>query len=156
MNITATLIGQIVAFVLLIWFVNKFLWGPLSGIMNARQTRIADGLAAGEKGKHELELAEKRAKESLHEAKVKAGEILAQAEKRANEIVDEAKDKAREEGQRIISAANAEIEQEANRAREQIREHVASLAVEAASKILAREVDSKVQEKLIKDLATQV
>ena len=156
MNITATLLAQIVAFALLIWFVNKFLWGPLSTMMADRQKRIADGLAAGEKGKHELELAEKRAKESLHDAKIQAGEIIAQAEKRANEIVEESKDKAREEGDRILTAAKAEIEQEANRAKEQIREQVASIAVAAAGKILEKEVDAKAHDKLIKDLATQI
>ena len=156
MNINATLIGQIIAFVLLIWFVNKFLWGPLSAMMAERQKRIADGLAASEKGKHDLALAEKRATESLHEAKAKAGEIISQAEKRAAEIVDEAKDKAREEGERIVAAANAEIQQEANRAKEEIRGQVASIAVAAASKIISREIDAGAHEKLIKDLATQI
>ena len=66
MNITVTLIPQMIAFILLIWFVNKVLWGPLSQMMEARQKRIADGLAAAEKGKHEQELAEQRAKENEH------------------------------------------------------------------------------------------
>lgn len=156
MNITATLIAQIIAFVLLIWFVNKYLWGPLSGMMADRQKRIADGLAAAEKGKHELELAEKRVKDSLVGAKTQASEILAQAEKRASEIVEEAKDKAREEGDRILAAANAEIEQEVNRAKESIRAKVAEISVAAAGKILAKEIDAKAHDKLIKDLATQI
>ncbi len=156
MNINATLIGQIIAFVLLIWFVNKFLWGPMSGMMAARQKRIADGLSAAEKGKHELELAEKRATGALKEAKVQAAEILAQADKRASEIVEEAKDKAREEGDRILAAATAEIEQEANRAKEEIRSKVAEISVAAAAKIIGREVDAKAHDKLIKDLATQI
>jgi len=155
-NITATLIAQIIAFVALIWFVNKFLWGPMSTLMADRQKRIADGLSAAEKGKHELELAEKRASEALKEAKSQAAEILAQAERRASEIVEEAKDKAREEGDRIITAANAEIEQEANRAKEEIRSKVAEISVAAAAKIIGREVDAKAHEKLITDLATQI
>ncbi len=156
MNITATLLAQIVAFVLLIWFVNKFLWGPLNGMLEARQKRIADGLAAAEKGKHELEMAEKRAKDSLKGAKTQASEILAQAEKRANEIVEESKSKAREEGDRILAAATAEIEQEVNRAKEEIRSKVAEISVAAAGKILSKEIDVKAHEKLIKDLATQI
>ena len=156
MNITATLLAQIIAFVALIWFVNKFLWGPLNGMMEERQKRIADGLAAGEKGKKELELAEKRATDSLKGAKTQAAEILAQAEKRASEIVEEAKNKAREEGDRIVAAASAEIEQEANRAREEIRGKVAEISVAAASKILAKEIDASAHDKLIKDLASQV
>jgi len=155
-NITATLIAQIIAFVALIWFVNKFLWGPMSTLMADRQKRIADGLSAAEKGKHELELAEKRATDALKEAKSQASEILVQAEKRGTEIIEEAKDKARQEGDRIITAANAEIEQEANRAKEEIRGKVAEISVAAAAKIIGREVDAKAHEKLIKDLATQI
>lgn len=156
MNITATLIGQIIAFVLLIWFVNKFLWGPLSGMLADRQRRIADGLAAAEKGKHELELAEKRVQDELKQAKARAAEILAQAEKRASEIVEEAKGHAREEGQRILAAANAEIQQEATRAKEQIREQVGAIAVAAAGKILKREIDANTHAQLINELATQI
>jgi F-type H+-transporting ATPase subunit b len=155
-NITATLLAQIIAFVALIWFVNKFLWGPLSGMLEARQKRIADGLAAAEKGKHELEMAEKRATDALKDAKAQAAEILTQAEKRSSEIVEEAKAKAREEGERIVAAANAEIEQEVNRAKEEIRGQVAEVSVAAAAKIIGHEIDAKAHDKLIKDLATQI
>ena len=156
MNITATLLAQIVAFVALIWFVNKFLWDPMNSLLEARQKRIADGLAAGEKGKHELELAEKRATDALKDAKSQAAEILAQADKRGTEIVEEAKGKAREEGDRILAAATAEIEQEVNRAKEEIRGKVAEISVAAAAKIIGHEVDAKTHDKLIKDLANQI
>ena len=156
MNITVTLFGQIAAFVLLIWFVNKVLWGPLNNLLAERQKKIADGLAAAEKGKHELELSEKRAKEAMHEAKTQAAEILAHAEKRANEIVEEAKNNARNEGERIITAAHAEIEQEVNRAKEQLRGQVAAIAISGASKILSREIDANAHNDLLKDLATQI
>lgn len=156
MNITITLVAQIVAFVLLIWFVNKVLWGPLSGIMNDRQKRIADGLAAAEKGKHEQELAEQRAKEALKESKAQASEIVAQAQKRASEIVEEAKDNARGEADRIIAAAHAEIEREANQAKEQLRSQVASVALAGAEKILKREIDAKGHDDMLSDLAAKI
>ncbi len=156
MNITATLFGQIIAFVLLIWFVNRLLWGPMSKMLEDRQKRIADGLAAGEKGRHELELAEKRAKESLHEAKAKASEIIAQAEKRASEIVEEAKGEARAEADRIKAQASAELDQQVNRAKEALRAQVSSIAVAGASKILKKEIDAKTHESLLKDLVAQI
>lgn len=156
MNITVTLFAQIIAFALLIWFVNKVMWGPLSGLMEARQKRIADGLAAAEKGKHEQELAEKRAKEVLHEAKQQAAEIIAQSQKRASEIVEEAKGSARTEGERILTAAHAEIDREVNQAREVLRKQLASLAVAGAEKVLKREIDAKAHETLLNDLATQI
>lgn len=156
MNITITLIAQMIAFILLIWFVNKVLWGPLSALMEARQKRIADGLAAAEKGKHEQEQAEERAKETLREAKEQASEVLAQAQKRASEIVEEAKENARDEGQRIIAAANAEIEREVNTARETLRTQVASVAVAGAERVLRREIDAKAHAEVLDDLATQI
>lgn len=156
MNITATLIAQMIAFVLLIWFVNKVLWGPMSAMLAERQKRIADGLAAAEKGKHDLELAEKRAKEELQAAKSKAAEIMAQAEKRANAIVDEARVNARAEGDRQLAAAQAEIERETNRAKEQLRGQVASVAMAGAARILKREIDAKSHGEVLNDVIAQI
>jgi F-type H+-transporting ATPase subunit b len=156
MNVTATLIGQMVAFGILVWFVNRFLWGPLTNLMEERKKRVADGLAAAERGKHERELAEKRAKEILSEAKEKAAEIIAQAQKRADVIIEEAKESARTEGERLKVAANAEIQQEMNRAREDLRAQVVSIAVAGASKILKRELDEQANETLVKELVAQI
>ncbi len=156
MNITVTLFAQMIAFVLLIWFVNKVMWGPLSGLMEARQKRIADGLAAAEKGKHEEELAKKKALEVLKEAKDQASDIVAQGQKRASEIVEEAKDTARVEGERIVTAANAEIEREINQAREALRAQVASIAVAGAEKVLRREIDAKSHDALLNELAAEI
>lgn len=156
MNITVSLFGQMAAFVLLIWFVNKVLWGPMNNLLGERQKRIADGLAAAEKGKHELELSEKRAKEDLQKAKAQAAEIIAQAEKRASEIVEESKSEARTEGDRLRSAAQAEIDLEINRAKEQLRAQVAAIAAAGAGKILSREIDEKAHADLLKDLVAQI
>jgi F-type H+-transporting ATPase subunit b len=155
-NITVTLLAQMIAFGLLIWFVNKVMWGPLSGIMEARQKRIADGLAAAEKGKHEEELAKKKAVDVIKEAKVQAADIVAQGQKRASEIVEEAKETARTEGARIITAANADIDREINQAREVLRVQVASIAVAGAEKVLKREIDPKSHDALLNDLAAEI
>lgn len=156
MNITVTLLAQVVAFILLIWFVNKVLWKPMMGLLDARQKRIADGLAAADKGKKEQELAEKRAVETLTDAKRQATEIISQAQKRANEIVEEAKTNARAEADRIVTAANAEVEQEVNRARETLRKEVASIALAGASKILKREVDAKTHATILNEMAANI
>ena len=156
MNINVTLFAQVVAFVLLIWFINKLLWKPMMGMMEARQKRIADGLAAAEKGKKEQELAEQHAKDVLKDAKSQAAEIVAQANKRGNEIVEEAKVSAKAEADRIVTAANAEIEQEVNRAKEHLRKEVSAIALEGASKIIKREVDAGTHAKVLDELAAKI
>lgn len=156
MNINLTLIGQSITFALFVWFCMRFVWPPIMAALDARKTKIADGLAAAEKGQHEEELAKQRATEILKTAKDEAGDILAGAQKRASEIVEEAKDTARTEAERIVHSANAEIEQEVNRAREELRGKVVSLAVAGAGKVLKREVDAKANEDLLKDLVSQL
>lgn len=143
MNINFTLISQAVAFSVFIWFTVKFVWPPLLRAIEERQKTIADGLAAGERGRHELELASQRSSDVLKEAKQRASEIILQAEKRASEIVEESKRTAKEEGDRIILGAKADIEHEVFSAKEELRQHVAELAVAGAAKILRREVDAK-------------
>jgi F-type H+-transporting ATPase subunit b len=156
MNINATLIAQFIMFVLFVAFCMKFVWPPIVAALENRRKQIADGLAAAERGKHDMELAAKRAAEVLREAKDKASEIVANAEKRGAEIVEEEKNKAKQEAERIITGAKAEIEQEVFRAREQLRTQVSAVALAGAGKILGREVDAKAHNDLLEKLVTEI
>lgn len=156
MNINFTLVSQAIAFSIFIWFATKFVWPYLLRAIEERQQKIADGLAAGERGKKELELASQRSSEVLKEAKQRAGEIIIQAEKRASDIVEEAKKNARVEGEKIIAGAKAEVEHEIFSARESLRQQVAGLAVQGASKILHREVNAKVHADLLASIETEL
>lgn len=142
MEFNVSLLGQAITFAILVWFTMKFVWPPLTNMMDERAKRIADGLAAAERGKQDLEAAEKRVADELNKARQQATEIVMAAEKRAAQIVDEAKDDARTEGARIVAEAKSEVEQEVLRAKEVLRAHVADLAVSGAEKILRREIDS--------------
>jgi len=141
-SINATLIGQMIWFALFIWITMKYVWPPLQKAMADRQQLIADGLAAGERGKHDLELASKRSADTIREAKEKAAAIFAEAEKRGVQMVEEAKDTARAEAQKVYDAKLAELAQDAERARAALRDRVAELAVAGAEKILRREVNA--------------
>lgn len=156
MNINATLIGQFITFFVFVWFCMKFVWPPIMQALHARQKRIADGLAAAERGVHEQTLAEQRAKDLLVEAKGQSVEIINLAQKRASEIVEEAKGDARAEGERLLTAARAEIEQEVNRAKERLRAQVAIIVVTGAEKVLGREIDAQAHAGMLNELAGQI
>lgn len=156
MNINFTLISQAVAFSVFIWFTIKFVWPPLLRAIEERQKQIADGLAAGERGKKELELASQKSSEALKDAKQRATEIITQAEKRAAEIIEEAKDNAKVEGERILTGAKAEIDHEVFAAKEVLRRQIAELALAGASKILRREVDAKVHADLLASIEEEL
>ncbi len=156
MNINVTLFGQMLSFAVFVWFTMKYVWPPLVTAMDERKAKIAEGLAAAERGQHEQELAEKRAKETLIEAKQQAAEIKAGAEKQAVMIIEEARDKAKEEGGRQLAAAQAEIEQETNKAREALRAKVAELAVMGAEKILRKEINADAHKDIVESVAKQI
>jgi len=156
MNFNATLIGQMIAFAIFVWFCKKFVWPHIIKAMEDRKTRIADGLAAAEKGVHDLELAEKRALEILHEGKDQSQTLIAQAQKRHDEIVEEAKGNARVEGDRILAAARAEIDQERQQAKVELRQEVARLAVLGAEQILMREVNQTAHKEILDRISTNL
>ena len=156
MNITATLFAQAAVFALFIAFTVKFIWPYMLRAIEARQKTIADGLAAAEQGRRSLETSTRQAEAALAQARGRAAEILAQADKRAAQLVDDARNAAKEEGGREMAAAKAEIAQELTRAREQLRDHVASLAVAGAEKILRREVDAKAHADLLDSIKRQL
>lgn len=156
MNINLTLLMQAVAFFAFILFTAKFIWPPLMRAIETRQKEIADGLAAGEEGRHSLVKAEKQIAQMLVDAKTRASDIVAQGEKLKSEADDQARTDAKNEADRILAAAKAEIEQEVHRAKESLRAQVSELAVAGAEKILKREVDAKAHADLLSALQKQL
>jgi F-type H+-transporting ATPase subunit b len=155
-NINATLLGQMITFAVFVWFTMRFVWPLLMQAIEERQAKIADGLAAAEKGRHELELAEVRAKELLRERKQHAAEIVAHAQKRANEIIEEAKISAQTESERILGSARAQISQDLQEARDKLQREVGQLAIAAAEQILMREVDAEAHQEILSKLSVRL
>ncbi|MCB1738950.1 MAG: F0F1 ATP synthase subunit B [Gammaproteobacteria bacterium] len=156
MSINATLLAQMVVFALLIWFTMKFVWPMLLGAMKARESRIAEGLAAAEQGQKDLAEAEARKAEVLKESNEQAQERIANAQRRADEIIEEARAEARAKADKLIEDAMRQIEQERNEARESLRGEVATLAIRGAEQILQREVDAKAHSESLSKLAAQL
>ncbi len=156
MDFNLTFIGQTIAMIVFVWFSMKFIWPPIMNAIEERQTQIADGLAAAERGQQSLDKAKVEADDIVDDARKQATTILDQAHARANEIVSEGKADGVKERERQLAAAVAEVEQEANRAREELRGQVSAIAVASAEKILRREIDAKAHEDILSKLAAEL
>ena len=156
MDLNATIIGQTIAMIVFVWFCMKFVWPLIIDMIEERQTSIADGLAAADKGNRALEEAAVEKAQILDEARGQAREIIDQANTRAGGLVDEARTDAGSEKSRILESAQAEVEQEANRAREELRGQVGALAVAGAEKILQREINAEAHQDLLDKLAAEI
>ncbi len=156
MNLNATLFAQFVVFFILAGFTMKFVWPPLMKVLDERAKRIAEGLAAADRGHHELAVAEKRVQVELAQAREETQKRIVDSERRAAEIVEEAKRHATEEAAGIIEAARHEAAAEAIRLRDQLRNEVAVLAVKGAEQILKREIDAKAHADLLNQLKAEL
>ena len=156
MNFNFTLIGQLLAFILFVWFCMKYVWPPLLGVLEEREKEIADGLNAASEGRRELEEANVKREEILQDAKKEAADLVNQANQRANQLVEDAKTSAQEEAERIKISAQNDVEQSAKRAREELRAEVATLAVAGAEKILNSEIDEKKNSEILDELKKEL
>ena len=156
MSINATLIAQLIVFLILVGFTMKFVWPPIVKALDERAQKISDGLSAADKAKSELASANKRVEAQLSSARNDAAQRLADAERLAQSMVEDAKGRATEEGAKIVAAARAEAQQESLKAREVLRDQVAALAVKGAEQILKREVNPSVHAELLSRLKTEL
>jgi F-type H+-transporting ATPase subunit b len=148
--------AQLVVFLILAGFTMKFVWPPLMKALDERAERIANGLAAADRGKADLAAAEKRVQAEMAGARDEVQKRIVEAEKRAAQIIDAAKLTANEEAARIVAAARADAEQQVTRAREELRAQVAALAVQGATQILQREVNAAAHADLLSKLSTEL
>jgi len=155
-NLNATLFFQMIVFFVLAWFTMRFIWPPLTKAMDDRRQKIADGLAAADKGK--ADLAQAQARINLIEANAKSDNHarMVEAEKQAASIIDQARREAESEKARILAQAQQDAQQEVQRVREALRADVAALAVKGAEQILKREVDANAHAGLLDQLKAQL
>ena len=114
MNVTATLFGQMITFIVFVWFVKAYLWEPLTDAMESRTKKITDGLVAAEQGQKKIEQATIEFSTRIDEAKTKASGIITDAESKSKNIVEEARVSAKEEAKKIAKTSSQQLEQEVN------------------------------------------
>jgi F-type H+-transporting ATPase subunit b len=155
-SFNATFFGQTIAMIVFVWFCMKYIWPYIIGAIDARQKEIAEGLAAGEKGRQDLASAKTEAEKLLAAAREQARGILDQANTRGSELVEAAKAEGEAEKKRRLEAARTEAEVEINKARDELRAQVASIAIAGAERILGREIDAKAHRDLLDQLASDL
>ncbi|MDO4249896.1 MAG: F0F1 ATP synthase subunit B [Moraxella sp.] len=154
--INLTIVGQMIAFAIFVWFCMKFVWPPLIGAINERQRKIEEGLNAADKARADLASAEKKVEEQVANAKTEAAAIIEKANKTANQMIEDAKAQAQIEGERIIAQAHTVLEQETLKTREALRKQVAELAVLGAQKILEDKIDEQKHADMLNQLAAKL
>ena len=156
MDINATFIGQIVVFLIMLWFIAKVVVPMIAKPINERYAKIADGLAAADAGQKQLQEAGASAEQIVREARERARQVEEQAHRRYNETLEAAKQAAQTEGARLLAAAQVEVGNETIRASEQLRREFGTLVVQAAAQLVEHEVDPATHAKLLERLTDDI
>lgn len=156
MSINITLLGEMLTFAVLVWAMVKFVWPPLTKMLEERQEKIAKGLEDARRGEHQLELAKKNISKQLQNVKKQASTILDQANQQATTCIEDGKATAQAERSKILAQAKLNIEQETNKAKKELQTHIVDLVLATTEKVLEQEIDEKSQRKLIDKLIASI
>lgn len=150
------MIVMLIFFIILMFLVSKFAWGPVMDMMKKREDYVANEIETAEKSRAEAEKANKEAVERLNTTKQEAQQIIEDARnaglKQEQDIIESAK----QEAERIKVQAQQEIESEKEKALQALQDKVASLSVLIASKVIEKEISAQDQDELISEYIKEV
>ena len=153
MSINATLILQVLAFGVLIYFVKAFLWGPISKVLEDRQKEIEEGLVAAQKSKLDKAKASEDAMKLIEQSKAQASQIIERANAQSTTIINDAKNQAQMQAEKIKESMQAEFKQSVENTKRQLKVQLSSLVMQGVTKIVQKEVDDKNHKKIIDELS---
>ncbi|KMV32216.1 F0F1 ATP synthase subunit B [Photobacterium swingsii] len=156
MNLNATMLGQALSFVIFVWLCMKYVWPPLTALLDERQRVIAEGLSHTEYAAKELQMAKANGAKLIEDAKQQVSSLVEQGNKRRSQIIEDAKLEAEQEKARIIAAGKTELESERNRIREELRHEMTALVIESAEKLIDRQLDTDANRALVNKIITDL
>jgi len=152
MNINATLIVEMITFLLFVLFVMLVVWPPMIRALEKRRTQIAEGIAAADQGRQALDVATKEGEKIVAEAREKAAGILRAAEQRAQVVLEEAEVNGKKAADAIIADAHHEMENQLKAAKRELYSEIAGLALKAAGQVVMEDLDDEKHHKLVNSL----
>jgi len=152
MNINATLLVEMLTFLLFVWFVMAVIWPPVIRALEKRRTQIAEGIASADQGRQALDVAKKEGEKILAEARTQAAAILRQAEDRAQVVIDSAMGEGKREAEQIIAQAHQELDVQLKTAKRELYNEIAGLALKAAGQVVMEDLDDEKHHKMVNTL----
>jgi F-type H+-transporting ATPase subunit b len=148
---------MLVTFGLLLFILGKYAWGPIMKGIHQREDTIEKALEAANEAKKEMLKLKAGNEQLLREAKDERDALMREARKMRDSLLDEARVKAAEEATRIIENARENIQYEKMAAINDLKNQIASISIEIAEKLIAKELSDKQQqqeltEKLLKEV----
>jgi F-type H+-transporting ATPase subunit b len=155
-DINGTVIVELIAFLVMMAILARYVYPEIVRLAEARQRLIAEQLADAEKSRADAEARLKDAEAKLNDARKTAQTMIEGATKSAEQLRQELKQKAEEESKRLLESARKEIESEREQAIQSVRNEVANLVVSATEKVIGETLDDDKHRQLIEKAIQEV
>lgn len=139
---------QILGFLLLLWGLRKWAWGPLTAQLEARRQRIAGEFAEAERRQKDADALKAKLEQDLRGIEAQARARLQESVAEGQKVAAEIRAQAQKDAQDRLAKAEDEMMREREKAKEILKEQVIALALTAAGKILKQRLDDPAQRKL--------
>ena len=147
----------LLCFLIVLFILKKFAWGPIVKTLHERESGIADSIAAAEKVKEEMKLMQAQNENLLIQAREERTLMLKEAKETKDKIIGEAKEQAKAEAGKIMDDTRLQIERQKNAAMTEVKNEIGKLAVEVAEKILRKQLTGQeAQQGYVQMLADEI
>lgn len=151
-NIIWTFVNLIMLYLLM----KKFLFGPVTEIMEKRTKTIEDSFAEAKSKNEEADQIKAEYEAALKQSELKAEEIVKVARERANIVYDKTVKEAEEEAAKMIANANKAIEVEKRKSMQDVEEHIIDLTMVAAAKMIGENINEETNKQMMDDFLAEV
>jgi F-type H+-transporting ATPase subunit b len=149
-------LAHVVNFLLVLWLLNKFVFGPLQKKLKERRQEIQSGVEDARAAEKKLQKAKQRREEILENAQKQRQEILSEARERAASVKEQAQKQAEKKAESMLADARKQIEKKRAQMKDELREHTGDLVISAAEKLLQREVNEDDHNQLVANTITEL
>jgi len=143
------LLTQLISFSVLVFVLYKFLYGPITNMLDQRAERIKESLEAADRARSEAASSAETVEKELANARQEGQRLIADAQEAARRAGEQIEQRSRQQAEEIIARAESEIAQQRDAAIEELRREFAGLAVLAAERVVERELDAARHQELI-------
>ena len=150
------LFWSVVTFLLLLVVLKKVAWGPIISALEQRENDIKDALNAAEEAKKEAEKVSNDYEQSIKDAQKQSQQIIADSKEAAEKVKVKIENNASKKAESMINDAKIQINAEKENAINEIKSIAIDLSIEAASKVVEKNVDNEDNRKLVNDAIAEI
>ena len=146
-----TLLWSVITFLLLLVVLKKVAWAPIIQALETREAEIKDALSSADKARENAEKASKDYDDLVKKARAEAQEIIAESKNTSERVRTEIKETADKEAREMLEKAQIQISAEREKAINEIKTVVVDFSIQAASKVIEKNIDSEDNRRIITD-----